>query len=381
MLSSQYNYTLDEVLEALYILIDEYYFRHNVWLLPESKNNSLQHDQQMKDARNSALIDYVKLLYPYVYKQEFDLSGTDFSYQPLTHYPYCDPPVTLYVAAYQLYAFWINFIGSDFHTNPYMDEKAMPINILAIESYLRFRVDFGENGAFTLADLVSDTDGQRYDSTSDSTIPSLFTIGEIAYMSRLSDSSVRGKLKITSHKIHLPLFFNEGLVIARNINLEGTKTIRSHAYEFPPEFEYFFIGKTGGGAKKLARHKETVIFLSIEGEYRPTRFYYSGKNPPFTIPHYMESSVIYRCIDGWLENYGSSTHLDKLFNYIGADYKDKKGDNIFLKLMAKKEIRLNFCTIMLINNFMLEVQDNLDTENPFEPILRYIKSDSSETPA
>jgi hypothetical protein len=372
MLSSKYRYSVDEVLEALYILIDEYYYRHNCWLVPSNKNSTSLHDRQMQAAKNSALVDYVKILYPYVYQRQFNLSGTDFVYDPSISYPYCVAPTDLYTAAYQLYAFWISFLGSDFHDNVYIDERIKPLNILAVESYLRIRLDFADPGRF-INDNLKQSDGfsstvsdKQTTNSANEPQSALFTIGEVSYISIQLSDEIRAKA--TGNKksiVQLPYSTRP----SEGESKYKTSEIPSYVWEVPTYLEDFFLGKIGESTKSLLRHHNVVVFLSVQKKYTPTRFYFDSENKLYDIPNYAKSGNIHKIVNDWVLKNRNKTSIESFLKYIYAMTSDTDVSYEYYKYMEKNKVSLSFLQIILINNFLVKYSGKYDPADPFAALL------------
>lgn len=368
MLSTHNGYTLDEVLDSLNFFIEEYLRKHNIWFTTEDSKRLTT----LRSVKNCSLVDYAKLLYPYVFEQRFDLTGTDFCY-PDKSYPSLYPPETLFIAAHQLHSFWMSFLGDDFYGPCYHEEKAKPFNILAVESILRLRVDFAVIGSFSARNLHVKADAASIPEMS-SPFGSLFTTGEIEYLSGISSSTLRGRTsQNTSANVFLPALSSSAPRKEKDLKEEDRETIDTHnkfaGFRIPDYLESFFSTKIDSGAKTLVHHCHVSTFLALEGTYNPTKFYYSTPSPGITIPDYSDSRGIYEALLSFPDRRKIKIDLIDMAYAIYAPFFSRGGKSIFFQSMEKGKAKLNLCNLALINDYLAKQEGGYNDENPFSPLL------------
>lgn len=364
MLCDSNPYTLEETLASLDFLIKEYYDNHNMWfsLCYEDTSNPLHKDpmnsKRIIEDREIDLYQHVYRVYPYVYEKSFDLNNTEFQYSANFAYPYFDEPEDLMVSTMQLYSFWTTFLGNAFTGAPYRSPKAQPINQLAIDAYLRFRIDFAWNGPFGLKENPL-KESRRH--------AAFFTQGEIGHITKILTSTLRRKINITPlEETAISVFSDQGEVFARTYNPEGQKKISPTGMEIPDFLSHFFEGKVGGGIRVLFEHSEVVSLISTIGDYQPTQFI-APPDEPF--PDYSNSALIHAAVSQWMKKFTKTARVEKLMSFIGAPMKDLDGSYSLWTEMASGTARLSLCTLAAINKYMTEVAGGPVDDNHWQPLL------------
>lgn len=377
MLASNHQYTLDEVLESLNVFIEAHFERHMSWFHPEQMAE-FERDQHLHHAKNSTLVAYTTKLYPYVFNQSFDLTNTDFYYDPQSRYPYCDVVESLQTAVYHTFYFWQSFVGDDFFNTVYLDSRASAFTALAVDAYLRYRADFGSSGGYSRNRLIlADDPTVTVDPEQQGTAE--FTVGELAHLSGIDLEHIRTQSKTPfwavkqTKVVRAPIKpgntgngSKKSTKIAKEVDVE----IVFPPFTMPDELTNFFHGKISSGtSKRLVMHADVVTLLAMEGNYKPCQFFTDNSPGEIEIPDYSNSAVIYQAIERWLSKETKGT-MSGLLAYINALNSQKKsGKNKFQKKMADGDARLSLPLVARINNYMLGVGRPADDDTPFKALL------------
>jgi hypothetical protein len=365
MFTTTENYTLQQVLDSLDYYINEYAEIHCVWFLKEGEDLAEKETAFVKNSMNSNLYRCVYELYDYVFHQKYNLSDTDSSIE-YPYYPYISPPATLQHCATQLFRFWYQFVTSGALINPSFSDLEKPLATLAIEGYLRFRVDFASPGIFIKAKLTNESDREEIQFIhfmKNGAVPSLFTLSEMALISGDSLSRLRGKIKESGYLT--PLFIEQGVTEHHGNKRSystGAKKIES-TRNIPESWQSIFDGSVVRGVQKLISHQHLINYVSQSKQYVPTTFTGQINNKPLF--DYSNSGHIYAALIHWADQNQLKSKVQQMLAAIFRDHdreinnnKNTQVTNSYLNKIEKGKFKFSICSITLLNNKLKILSNN-----------------------
>lgn len=350
MYSDETTFTLEEVYASLTHYIQEYAEMHCVWFMHEGEDLETLEENFVSSSADSNLYRCVAVLYDYVFHRHLDTSLLKVDLQH-EYYPYVSPPDLLNHCVNQLFRFWYQFVTSGSYRNPFFSPTELPLATLAIEAYLRYRIDFAAPGMFIKGGLTNIEGTEDGSHAAFETVPSLFTLGEIQSLTGINDSTLRSKIK--SKGYILPLYIDEGITMhsSGKINEQGARTM-SNNRRIPNDWRLVFDRNTLSGIQKLADHRDVLLFISSAGSYKPTQLSNSDR-PDKNIPDYSDSALVYQAISQWIAgNPKYRVSMEDVGEFLGCHENDRGGKNLFMKRMSKGKVALSLPTILFIDKFM-----------------------------